>query len=75
MSINPPANPLYWEATYAIACCLRETYPDMDVEMVGLGQLLELVQALPGFADDPALASEAILNDILREWFEETHNE
>ncbi|PJF26817.1 MAG: Fe-S assembly protein IscX [Phototrophicales bacterium] len=75
MSINPPANSLYWEATYAIARCLRETYPEMDVETVGFGQLLELVTALPGFADDPALANEAILNDILREWFEETHNE
>jgi FeS assembly protein IscX len=73
MSINPPVNPLYWEATYAIARSLRETYPDMDVETVGFGQLVELVKALPGFADDPTLASEAILSDILREWFEETN--
>lgn len=73
MSINPPASPLYWEATYAIARSLREAYPHVDVETVGFAQLLELVTALPNFADDPALATEAILNDILREWFEETN--
>jgi FeS assembly protein IscX len=30
-----------------------------------------MVLALPRFADDPRLANETLLNEILREWFEE----
>jgi FeS assembly protein IscX len=76
MSINPTTSPLYWDATYAIALRLIEVYPDLDVETVGMEQLVRLVVALPDFADDPQMANEPILNDILREWFEErTANE
>jgi Fe-S-cluster formation regulator IscX/YfhJ len=27
---------------------------------------------LPNFADDPTLANDDLLNDILREWYEES---
>jgi FeS assembly protein IscX len=73
MSINPISPPLYWEATYAIALRLMEAHANIDVETVGIEQVYQWVVALPEFADDPALGSEAILNDILREWFEETN--
>ena len=33
--------------------------------------IYELTIDLPGFADDPELANDAILEAILKEWFEE----
>ncbi|MBW4435704.1 MAG: Fe-S cluster assembly protein IscX [Pleurocapsa minor GSE-CHR-MK-17-07R] len=62
---------LYWDASYEIALALIETYPDVDVEDVGLEQLKTWVFSLPNFADNPDLVNDAILTDILREWYEE----
>ncbi len=67
MSINP----LYWDSSYEIVLRLMEAYPEVDVETVGMEQLKQWVLALPGFADDPLLVNQGILNDILREWYEE----
>ena len=64
-------NPLYWESSYEIVLRLIETYPEADVESIGIGQLYQWIIALPDFADAPELANEGILNDILREWYEE----
>ncbi|MCC6804256.1 MAG: Fe-S cluster assembly protein IscX [Anaerolineae bacterium] len=64
-------NPIYWDSSYEIVLRLIDTYPNVDVETVGTGQLYEWVVSLPEFADDPSLANEGILNDILREWYEE----
>jgi FeS assembly protein IscX len=72
MSINPPSNPLYWDATYAIARRLIAAYPNVDVETVGVEQLHRWIVSLPEFADDPTLYDVQILSDVLREWFEET---
>ncbi len=63
--------PLYWEASYEIVLSLMEHYPDADLDALGLQQLWEWIIALPGFADDPALANDDLLTDILREWYEE----
>jgi FeS assembly protein IscX len=63
--------PLYWDSTFEIALALIAAYPDVDLDDVGLEQLYQWVIALQDFADEPALANEAILTDILREWFEE----
>ncbi len=54
-----------------IVLSLCECYPYVDVETVGLDQLKQWVITLPGFADDPELANEGLLNAILREWYEE----
>lgn len=62
---------LYWDATYAIAIALIERHPTLSPEEVGLEQLAQLVQALPGFRDDPGLANERILMDIQITWYEE----
>jgi FeS assembly protein IscX len=62
---------LYWDSTYAIALALIEHYPDTIAEDVGLNELADLVEALPGFCDDPALANERILLDIQFAWYEE----
>ena len=65
-------NPLYWDASYEIVLALMDAFPQFDVDSVGTQQLYEMVISLPTFADDPALVNEGILNDILREWYEES---
>ncbi len=62
---------LYWDATYAIAVSLIEQYPNLEPELVGLSELAGLVVSLSGFADDPSLATERLLQDIQITWFEE----
>ena len=63
---------LYWDSTYAIVSVLMDRYPHYDPEQVGLYELAELVENLPGFQDDPALVTEQILLDIQTIWYEET---
>jgi FeS assembly protein IscX len=62
---------LHWEATYEIVLRLIELYPSIDLDTVGLHQLYEWIISLPEFEDDPLLVNDAILTDILREWYEE----
>jgi FeS assembly protein IscX len=71
MDVNPQPNKLYWDSSYAIALCLMEVYPVIDLDTVGMDQLFHMVVKLPNFADDPALVNDGILNEILREWYEE----
>lgn len=63
--------PLYWEASYEIVLSLMEHHPDADLDALGLGELYEWILALPGFADEPILANDELLTEILREWYEE----
>ena len=65
---------LYWDSAYAIGITLIEQYPDIDPEDVGLQELTNLVEQLPGFADDPELVNERLLLDILVCWIEELNN-
>jgi FeS assembly protein IscX len=69
--MSEQAQPLYWDASYALALALMEAHPEASIEDVGLNQLYQWVVALPSFADEPALVNEAILMDIMREWYEE----
>jgi FeS assembly protein IscX len=62
---------LYWDSPYAIALALMEHHPELDPEMVGLEQMAEMIEKLPGFKDDPALVTERMLIDIQITWFEE----
>ncbi|HSM55135.1 MAG TPA: Fe-S cluster assembly protein IscX [Candidatus Sulfomarinibacteraceae bacterium] len=62
---------LFWDATYAIVVSLMEHYPDIRPDHVGLEELERLVEDLPNFRDDPALANERILMDIQITWYEE----
>ena len=68
-----PQAPLYWEATYAIVLALMDAFPELDVETVGLEQLFQMIVAFPNFADDPEMVNDGILNEILREWYEEVN--
>ncbi|MFO7683493.1 MAG: Fe-S cluster assembly protein IscX [Chloroflexota bacterium] len=65
---------LFWDATYAIVIALMEHYPEIFPESVGLNEMAEMIERLPGFADDPALATERILMDIQIVWYEEAAN-
>lgn len=62
---------LYWDSTYEIVLALMEHYPELDLETLGLNELNNKIVSLPGFADDPAWANDAILKAILRDWYEE----
>jgi len=64
---------LDWDATYEIVLSLIDAHPEADVEMVGVDQLYQWIIALPHFTDDPNLVTNAILNDVLREWYEEVN--
>ncbi len=64
-------NPLYWDSTYEIALNLMRQYPEADPSTVGTQHLLKLILALPNFADEPQLAHDDLLVDILRVWYEE----
>jgi FeS assembly protein IscX len=64
-------NGLHWDASYEIVLSLIETHPGADLDAMGLQELYQLIVALPEFMDDPALANEGILTEILREWYEE----
>lgn len=64
-------NPLYWDSSYGIVLSLMEAHPGVDVETVGVEQLFQWIIALPDFRDDPGLANDGMLTDILREWYEE----
>jgi FeS assembly protein IscX len=65
--------PLTWEATYEIVLSLMDSHPTVDLDGVSLNQLYDWILALPTFEDDPLLVNDGILNDILREWYEELH--
>jgi FeS assembly protein IscX len=75
MPVNFEMQQLYWESSYAIVLALMEAQPDVDVETVGTEQLFRWIVALPTFDDDPLLAHEALLEQILREWYEEANAE
>jgi FeS assembly protein IscX len=62
---------LYWDSTYAIAVALMTRYPELKPEDVGLIDMAEMIQELPGFVDDPDLVNERILLDIQTVWYEE----
>jgi len=51
-----------------------EQYPDHNPENIGLLELAQLVEQLPGFQDDPAMVTERILLDIQTVWYEEATN-
>ena len=64
--------PLYWDSTYEIVLALIETYPAVEIDMVGLQELNDWIVNLPNFADDPLLVNDNILRGILRDWYEES---
>ncbi len=62
---------LYWDASYEIVLALMDHYPNAELDDLGLDELSRRIIALPAFADDPDLVNDAILKEILRDWYEE----
>lgn len=71
MTDQDSPKPLYWEATYEIVLHLKQTYPTIHLDTVSIQRLLQMILALPNFIDEPSLANEGLLTQILREWYEE----
>jgi FeS assembly protein IscX len=69
LSENEPE--LFWDSTFAIVVSLLEHYPDRQPLDVGLEELATMVESLPGFRDEPGMATEQFLLDILTVWYEE----
>ncbi len=65
------AGELYWDSTYAIVQALLQHHPSLSPEQLGLLEMAGLIERLPGFQDDPALATERMLLDIQNVWYEE----
>jgi len=66
------SDPLFWEASYAIAVALQEHHPDVDLENVSLDMVYQWVLELPDFDDEPGLANDEILFEIYKNWLENT---
>lgn len=62
---------LDWDSSHALALALIEAHPAAELDALGLEQLNAWILELPGFVDDPALANDGILTDVLRDWYEE----
>ena len=63
-----------WDDTYAIARVLKENHPDVELENVTLNMIYRWTISLETFIDDPELANDQILTNILQEWFEEEYD-
>ena len=70
MAVSSQEDPLYWDASYAVALRLREAHPGADLEAVSLEMIYNWVLALPGFADEPELANDELLAAIYQDWYE-----
>ena len=71
MNVANGPKPLYWDASYEVVLALQAQHPDADLDTLGLNQLYDWIIALPGFDDDPQPGNDALLTEILREWYEE----
>jgi FeS assembly protein IscX len=65
---------LTWDDSYAIARALMREHPGASLEEISLNLIFRWTIDLPGFADDPELANDAVLAAIYQEWFEEVNS-
>ena len=61
---------LNWDATFAIANQLKQRHASVMLDDVSLEMVYTWTLELPNFHDDPALATDEILTEIYREWYE-----
>jgi len=60
-----------WKDVDEIALDLIERYPNTDPLTVKLPELRTMVLELPNFADDPAVATDRVLESIQMAWYDE----
>jgi nitrogen fixation NifU-like protein len=66
------AVPLRWSEPEVIAAQLAKGYPDLNPLDLSVPALFRRILNMPGFADDPDVASEEILEKIQMLWHQET---
>jgi nitrogen fixation NifU-like protein len=69
--VTEDAVPLYWSEPEAIAESLAQGYPDVSPLDLGIPALFRRILSLPGFSDDPDVATEEMLEQIQMLWHEE----
>jgi nitrogen fixation NifU-like protein len=69
--VTEDAAPLYWSEPEAIAEALAQSYPDVTPLDLGIPALFRRILSLPGFSDDPDVATEEMLEQIQMLWYEE----
>ena len=60
-----------WTDVSEIAVELAEAHPDVDPAKINFVDLMNWVQPLPGFDDDPRRCGEKILEAIQQAWLDE----
>jgi FeS assembly protein IscX len=60
-----------WIDITEIAIQLTQAHPDADPARVNFVDLMNWIQALPGFDDDPRRCGEKILEAIQQAWLDE----
>jgi FeS assembly protein IscX len=61
-----------WTDSRLIAIELSESHPDIDPKTVNFVDLMNWVEALPDFNDDPKHCGERILEAIQQAWIDES---
>ena len=69
--VTEDATPLYWSEPETIAESLAQGYPDVNPLDLGIPALFRRILSLPGFSDDPDVATEEMLEQIQMLWHEE----
>ena len=62
---------LTWGEPAEIAWALIDAYPEADPLELNLVDLHRMIVELPGFADDPEHASEALLEAVVMAWHDQ----
>lgn len=61
---------LTWQDPEDLGRQLAVLYPGKDPLAVSPAEVRQLVAALPGFGDDPAAATDQILEDVQAAWYD-----
>jgi nitrogen fixation NifU-like protein len=69
--LEEEAEPLYWSDPDAIAEALASRHPDVNPLDLNLPALFRRILSLPGFSDDPDVATEETLEQLQMLWHEE----
>jgi len=60
-----------WTDTHAIAICLEDTHPTVDILGIRFTDLRQWILDLEGFDDDPERCNEKVLEAIQMTWLDE----
>lgn len=64
------SEPLHWDDFSRMVRALHSAYPDVEPLDLGAAKLFRMILSLPGFADDPEVATEEHLEKLQLAWHE-----